>query len=55
MRLGVQKYMIYGASLIYVWDKRAKPLKYHENDIFCMLHPIYLLPTLYIDINSVCI
>ena len=22
MRLGIQKYMIYGASLIYVWDKR---------------------------------
>ena len=22
IRLGVQKYMIYGLSLIYVWDKR---------------------------------
>ena len=29
----------------------CKPLKWHENDIFSMLHPIYLLPTLYIKIN----
>ena len=31
----------------------AKPLKKRENGVFCMLHPIYLLPTLYIKINFV--